>query len=83
MTRQEYARPRVASGMEARRAETGGGFVPAFTSGSVHDSPTPADGQWLAWQRMLGDTQQLAAAKYHPLTGVDQSNEDFLLQAQC
>jgi hypothetical protein len=39
---QEYADPRIASGMEARRAETVGGYVPESASGSVHDSPA----QW-------------------------------------
>ena len=39
---QEYAGPCTASGMKARRAETDGGFPQASTSGSVHDSPTPA-----------------------------------------
>lgn len=41
--RQEFPLPWTASGMEARRAETGGGFPPASASGSVHDSPAPAE----------------------------------------
>jgi hypothetical protein len=57
MIRRECAVPRIASGMEARRGETGGGFVRASASGSVHDSPAPADRRWLSRKRMLEDAQ--------------------------
>ena len=41
--RQEFRDPCTASGMEARRAETGGSNVSASEPGSVHDSPAPAE----------------------------------------
>jgi len=43
LIRQDLAVSCTASGMEARRAETGGSIWAAIASGSVHDSPAPAD----------------------------------------
>lgn len=42
MIRRDYVGPCIASGMEARRAETDGDHTAVSASGSVHDSPTPA-----------------------------------------
>lgn len=58
--RQECHDPCIASGMEARSAETGDGFTPASASGSVHDSPAPATIQVQSTSEMLGYAQSVS-----------------------